>query len=54
MGYSRRKARILIIKKFVDKNCVNPSNSKRKIERLEIAPDKKEELTINGEAHMTV
>lgn len=30
-----------IIKKFVDKNCVNPSNSKRKIERLEIAPDKK-------------
>lgn len=29
-----------IVKKFVDKNCVNPSNSKRKIERLEIAADK--------------
>lgn len=29
-----------IIKTFVDKNCVHTSNAKRKIERLEVAPDK--------------
>ncbi len=30
-----------IVKKFVNNNCVNPSNAKRKIESLEIAQDKK-------------
>ena len=30
-----------IIKHFVNKNCVNPTNTKRKIERLEIAADQK-------------
>ena len=30
-----------IIKHFVNKNCVNPTNTKRKIERLEIATDQR-------------
>ena len=29
-----------IIKNFITKNCINPTNAKRKIERLEVAQDK--------------
>ena len=29
-----------IVKNFIIKNCINPTNTKRKIERFEVAPDK--------------